>query len=201
MLDQGYGLMPNKILFDRNLSDKEKLLFCLISSLCAEKWYCRATNEYMGEKLWVTYRTIREHVSKLQSKWYITVEIESNSKRTIRLRGEENFPEGGRNLPTRGEENFPQNNIINSIIEQDMVKFNEFWNRYPKKVQKKDTEKKFRSLSLEKQQLAIDALDKFKQTDQWKRWFVPNPTTYINQERRNDELELEQQKIWAIHRH
>lgn len=85
------------------------------------------------------------------------------------MRGEENFPEGGRNLPTRGEENFPQNNIINSIIEQDMVKFNEFWNRYPKKVQKKDTEKKFRSLSLEKQQLAIDALDKFKQTDQWKR--------------------------------
>lgn len=48
-------------------------------------------------------------------------------------------------------------------------RFEEFWNSYPKKVQKKDAERKFNALSQTKQQLAIEALGKFKQTDQRKR--------------------------------
>lgn len=78
-----YGIMPNKILFDNTLSDKSKLLFCLISSLSAEKWYCRATNEYMAEKLWVKSRIISERVRELQQHWYIIIEIENKCKRNI----------------------------------------------------------------------------------------------------------------------
>ena len=108
MLEQGYWIMPNAVLYSKELTDKQKLLFCLISSLCAEKGYCRATSEYIAEKLWTTARTVREHVSELQEKWFITVEIKNGNERIIRLceREEENFLGVGRNLPRGEEENF-----------------------------------------------------------------------------------------------
>lgn len=108
MLDQGYWIMPNKVLYSKELTDKQKLLYCLISSLCAEKGYCRAKNEYMAEKLWTTTRTIREHVSELEEKWFITVELKNNNERFIRLAEgeEENFQGGGRKFPGGEEENF-----------------------------------------------------------------------------------------------
>jgi len=108
MLEQGYWIMPNSVLYSTELSDKQKLLFCVISSLCAEKGYCRATNEYMANKLWASARTIREHISQLQAKWFITIELKNNNERFIRLAEseEENFQGGGRNLPGGEEENF-----------------------------------------------------------------------------------------------
>lgn len=75
MLDQWYWLMPNSVLFSKELTDKQKLLFCLISSLCAEKWYCRATNDYIGELLNADKRTISRNLSELEEKWFITIEI------------------------------------------------------------------------------------------------------------------------------
>lgn len=85
-------------------------------------------------------------------------------------------------------------NAWNTKEENSLAKFEEFWNRYPKKVKKKDAKRKFNSLSQTKQQLAIEALEKFKQTDQRKRGYIPDPTTYINQERREDEIETKEQK-------
>lgn len=119
MLEQGYGIMPNKVLFDKELSDKAKLLFCFISSLCAEKWYCRATNDRIAEQFGVTGRTIREHITELQKHEYITVELKEGNKRTIKIgRVEENFQEGGENLPWEGGRNLPHNIISNNNIKE-----------------------------------------------------------------------------------
>ena len=85
MLEQGYWIMPNKVLYSTELSDKQKLLFCVISSLCAEKGYCRATNEHLWELLWVDKLTISRHISQLQEKWYISIEIISRNERKIRI--------------------------------------------------------------------------------------------------------------------
>ena len=96
----------------------------------------------------------------------------------------------------KSDTNALSNTNINALStqEQKEIKFEEFWNRYPKKVKKKDAKRKFNSLSQTKQQLAIDALEKFKQTDQRKRGYIPDPTTYINQERREDEIETKEEK-------
>lgn len=145
MLEQGYWFMPNSVLYSTELSDKQKLLFCVISSLCAEKGYCRAKNEYMAEKLWTTTRTIREHVSELQEKWFITVELKNNNERFIRLteREEENFQGGGRNLPGGEEENFLPYIYMNNTNEYS---FQNFWEDYPhaRKGKKKESEKYFK---------------------------------------------------------
>ena len=87
ILSEGYGIMPNKVLFDKNLTDKQKLLYCLISSLCAEKWYCWASNEYLWERLNADRKTISKNVSDLVNKWFISVEVsqEEWNKRKISM--------------------------------------------------------------------------------------------------------------------
>jgi hypothetical protein len=79
MLDQWYWVMPNDVLFSKDLTDKQKLLYCLISSLCAEKWYCRATNEYLWELLNADKWTISKNISALQEKWFINVVVSQKS--------------------------------------------------------------------------------------------------------------------------
>lgn len=75
LMSEWYWIMANVVLFDKNLTDKQKLLYCLISSLCAEKWYCRASNKYLWEKLWVKEWTISQWVKALIDYWYIESDI------------------------------------------------------------------------------------------------------------------------------
>lgn len=84
-LSQWYWIMSNAVLFSKELTDKQKLLYCLISSLCAEKWYCRATNEYIWELLNADKWTISKNVSALNEKWFIYVDVDQNFKRKISL--------------------------------------------------------------------------------------------------------------------
>ena len=193
MLDQGYGLMPNCILYNKELTDKQKLLFCTISSLCAEKWYCRATNEYIWELLGADKSTISRNISVLQEKWFIGVEIDQNYKRKITLcknsKGDTQKWVGG------DTQKWVDNNTSDKITNKNsLAKFEEFWNKRPKKEWRKAALKKFINLSQEKQNKAIDGIDKRKKTDRWQRWIIMAATTYINQERREDEIETKEEK-------
>lgn len=85
ILQNGFCMIPNVVLYDTELSDKQKLLYWVISSLCAEKWYCRASNEYIWELLDADKRTISRNISELYERWYIEVNIDSYNKRYIEL--------------------------------------------------------------------------------------------------------------------
>jgi hypothetical protein len=87
--------MLNEILFDNRLSDKQKLLFCYVSSLCAEKWYCWATNKYIWDNLNATANTISTNLSKLNELWYINISIENWFDRKIKLLGVIKNQQGG----------------------------------------------------------------------------------------------------------
>lgn len=75
LMSEWYWIMANVVLFDKNLTDKQKLLYCLISSLCAEKWYCWASNKYLWEKLDVKEWTISNWIKALIEYWYIESDI------------------------------------------------------------------------------------------------------------------------------
>lgn len=193
MLDQGYGLMPNCILYNKELTDKQKLLFCTISSLCAEKWYCRATNEYIWELLGADKSTISRNISVLQEKWFIGVEIDQNYKRKITLcknsKGDTQKWVGG------DMQKWVDNNTSDKITNKNsLAKFEEFWNKRPKKEDKKKAKQKFMNLSPEKQQKAIEWIDRRKKSDRWQRWIIMWPAVYINNERREDEIETKEEK-------
>ena len=83
--------------------------------------------------------------------------------------------------------------------EKEKIEFEEFWKIYPNKQDKKKAKEKFERLPLEKQQQAIDWVKRLLNSKKRKDWYIPLPTTYINGERREDEIildpaELEKQR-------
>ena len=70
----------------------------------------------------------------------------------------------------------------------DECSFDLFWNKYPNKKDRKKAKDKFSKLSIEKRKQAIEWIDRLKKSDQWQRWFIPLPTTYLNWERWEDEV-------------
>lgn len=83
MLEQGYGVMPNKVLFDKGISATSKLVFVLISSLSAEKGYCWANNKYIGSQLGLSERQVSRSIKDLST--YLCINNPSNEKRQICL--------------------------------------------------------------------------------------------------------------------
>lgn len=125
ILNQGYWIMPNKVLFDKRLKDKQKLLFCLISSLCAEKWYCRASNKYLWEMLCSAERTISDHISDLIELWYIETEIKSWNQRQIKLSDSDSenlLPHSENLLPSDSEKLLHNITTMNNTTIKENIK-------------------------------------------------------------------------------
>ena len=68
--------------------------------------------------------------------------------------------------------------------------FDLFWEHYPKKVGKKKVQDKFNSNNYPID-LIIKNIELQKKSDQWQnQQYIPNPETYLNQERWTDEVVL-----------
>lgn len=67
--------------------------------------------------------------------------------------------------------------------------FSTFWGEYPKKVERKKSEEKWNRLSLEDQESILKDIPLRKKGKQWTAGYIPNPLTYLNGERWNDEIE------------
>lgn len=86
-------------------------------------------------------------------------------------------------------------NTMCNKLHAEWVKFSEFWSKYPNKKDKKKAQDKFNKLSEQNKQLAIDWIDKLMKSDSWQRWYIPMPTTYINWQRREDEVILPKKDV------
>ena len=83
-----------------------------------------------------------------------------------------------------------------------------FWQAYPKKVGKADARKAFAKVKIDVH-ILIQAVEKQKKSEQWTKEngrFIPNPSTWLNQGRWEDELpaakgterELDEYELMAI---
>ena len=75
-----------------------------------------------------------------------------------------------------------------TVLSDEEVLFNQFWAVYPKKVDKKGSFRAFKNIPRLKEVFPgiLQALEVQKQSAQWTKdhgQFIPNPTTYIHQER------------------
>ena len=168
------------------------------------------TQKDMEDQLWISESTQMRYTKKLQDMWLIKVErkwipaknyytIDDDKVFEIIMWGTSSVKLTEQATPDWRDYSNNKESKKEKINSSD--KFEEFWSRRPKKEWRKAALKKFSNLSKEKQQAAIDWIDKRKKTDRRKRWIIMAATTYINQERREDELVVDQQKIWAINRH
>ena len=74
--------------------------------------------------------------------------------------------------------------------------FDQWWAVYPKKVKKKTALGiwKRKKLDFCKTDLCLDIENRVKSDRQWLEGFIPHPTTYLTQERWNDEIEIQNGK-------
>ena len=71
------------------------------------------------------------------------------------------------------------------------VGFDDFWNVYPNKTGKKPAQAKWAAKHLDgiAGQLIADVVTRMNSDRKWRDGFIPNPATYLTQERWNDEIQ------------
>jgi hypothetical protein len=78
--------------------------------------------------------------------------------------------------------------VIKNYSNKDIL-FDQFWSIYPVKKVKKTAEQKWSKLNdKDKKAILEDIPKRIESDDSWIRGFIPHPTTYLNQERWNDEI-------------
>jgi DNA-binding MarR family transcriptional regulator len=78
------SIIPALVLYSKYLSDKEKLVYAVISNLTHEKGYCWASNRYIAELLNCSNVTISRAVSNLHKRNYINVSLTKDEDGTNR---------------------------------------------------------------------------------------------------------------------
>ena len=76
-----FHLIPNSVIYDDELTDKQKLIYAEIYQLAQKNGYCFASNTYLSRKLNVDRTTIIRAITKLKELGYIdtVLNYEENS--------------------------------------------------------------------------------------------------------------------------
>ena len=87
-MEDGYAVCLNKWALDKEIKTELGLLI-IISSLCAEKGYCYASNKFLADLFEAPENTISLKIKKLEEKGYIKIDYEKRGcevlKRYIRI--------------------------------------------------------------------------------------------------------------------
>lgn len=130
MINDGYSVCSNEWAIDKDIKNELGLLL-IISSLCADKGYCWATNEYLSNLFEESQENISRKVKRLEEKGYIRVDYERKGTQiTKRIITIDKIINGGihhrQNYQWTIDENVKENNtniniyylFINKIIKQ-----------------------------------------------------------------------------------
>jgi uncharacterized protein YdaU (DUF1376 family) len=86
-----------------------------------------------------------------------------------------------------------QSHNHNHSKDKPISRFEEFWQTYPKKAGKKPCSAKWKARRLDRlaDKIIQNVRDRIEGDSQWLRGFVPNPLTFINQDRWDDPIQKE----------
>lgn len=219
-MKNGYSICFNEWALDKDIKNELGLLL-IISSLCAEKGYCYASNKYLAEIFDTNEITVSRKIKLLESKNYISIEYEKRGCQVIsrKLRLTKMLIDDYQNCKSTINKNVKENIISNNNINNNIIrknynkkeiendnlenKFNKFWKEYPKKVSKENARKWFikNKPNDELFNKMIKSLERFKELDDWKKQngkYIPYPSTWLNQKRWEDEFETDEEKINRI---
>ena len=213
-----YAIIPANVRYCKGLPPNAKLLYGEITALCNEKGYCWATNRYFAELYEVSNTSISIWISKLKDQGFISVEMEykKGSKEILNRYIKILNDPIKENLNTPIKENLKDNTtVINNTLNNKTVvsinrkkhdllqqpksvsysnQFEAFWKLYPKK-----TGKKFAYTCYQKARMSNDillpAVKEQIRSKQWQRGYVPNPSTWLNQGRWDDEVMEEKSEV------
>lgn len=117
----------------------------------------------------------------------------SSKKQQDRTSVQHPFEREGNEKATIQSHNHNQSSDTHSPAKPAGDRFAEFWNLYPKKIGRKPCQKKWTARRLDRiaDQIINNVKDRIENDSQWLRGFVPNPLTFINQDRWEDPIQKE----------
>lgn len=211
-----YAIIPANVRYDNHLKDKAKLIYGEITALANEKGYCWASNSYFAELYGVTKETVSRLIKDLIENGYIEIEMIYEGKEIIERRiylAKSQYLLTKKSIPhdeniNRGiDEKVKDNNtVINNTVNIPPISptggltdrlsrdFEKFWKAYPKKTGKSICQRKWKQINPSPQlvESMLTAIENQKQSEQWKKehgQYIPNPHTWLNQGRWEDEVE------------
>lgn len=164
-----YAIITAAVRYDNRLTDSEKLLYAEITALSNKFGYCTATNSYFARLYEVVKETISRRISNLNKYGYLKIEIIKSdnqvkqrkiyplTQKSIPIDAKINTPiDNSVNTPIDAnvKENITSNNIINnnttsinnnSATDVTREQFEEWWQLYDKKLDKKKAASLFKS--------------------------------------------------------
>ena len=216
-----YSILTADVRYDERLRFFARVLYSDITAMCNVKGYCSAGNEHFADKFKQSKRTVSGTIARLAELGYLRVEVIRDDGKTVVERRiwvqanaqeamekvtdpiEENFHTYRKKLPDPIEENFQDikenntrdnNNPLTPTGESEL--FDEFWAAYPKHVAKKPARRAWDKLHADRDLLdaLLTALEWQTRTEAWQRdggRYVPNPATWLNGRRWEDEPQAE----------
>lgn len=207
-----FAIIPADIRYDKEIPNIAKLLYAEITALCNNTGYCWATNNYFANLYGISKYTVSRSINILINHNYLvsktvykdnTKEIEkrvlSIADSTINIGGivkksnrgiDENRNRGI--VKKRKGNNTSINNIYSANFNKDDA-FERFWSLYPRHINKKKAYNSFVKKCTDETvlQKMLSAIVDQKETEQWQNEkFIPHPTTWLNGERWEDEINI-----------
>jgi hypothetical protein len=135
------------------------------------------------QRFFKTYQKTMDFIlaSKIKGKYGASIKAENERVRQQTLEGSLEAP-----LETKKkEERDKKKEEIKSVLS-----FDEFWKMYPNKTAKKAAEKKYKNVTESNRQKIKDTLNTFINNKPFESYTIPNPATYIFNERWTDEITI-----------
>ena len=204
-----YSILTADVRYDERIGDFAKLLYSDLTARCNRKGYCWPTNEQLAEDHRKNARTIVRTLRELESAGYIATEVIRDQKNMVverRIWLDANARAGleflrkppdknvttppDKNVKYIKENNINTNNPLTPTGESEL--FDEFWVAYPKHVAKKSARRAWDKLHADRDLLdaLLTALEWQTRMEAWQRdggRYVPNPATWLNGRRWEDE--------------
>ena len=116
-MDNGYSICLNEWALNKEIKNELGILL-IISSLCAEKGYCYASNKYLAELFKTDEIQISRKIKKLEEKKYITIEYEKRGFEVItrKMRLTKMLMDDKQNCKSTINKNVKENNISITFI-------------------------------------------------------------------------------------
>jgi hypothetical protein len=205
-----YGSSPRKLLEDRNISLKAKGIYAFMECK-SDGWNFTASS--MSSQLKESRKTILVAMQELKATGWLTYHKNKNGSGVYELIGnyvitpksekvtkalQTHSPKTARckngtvqKTDCINKKDYSNKKDITNKKERDIDRFEDFWSVYPKKRNKTGSISKWKLKKLNNiaDQLIADVLLRIKEDRRWVDGYVPDPLTYINQERWNDEVE------------
>lgn len=164
------------------------------------------SHEIFARMVGANIEEIRLFIAEANSLSFCDISVMDNNTVTVcnrRMQREEKERKNNRDRQRRFREKQSNNEKVTPLsstasasakkktIQKESSRFSDFWEAYPNKTGKKPCEIKWKSRKLDRlaDTIIADIRNRIENDRKWVEGFIPNPLTYINQDRWNDQIE------------